>query len=81
MAIIGAYEAKSHFAELLDRVEKGEEITVTRRGQAVARLVPIRPVRDEAAIREALRRMDDRAARATLGGIKIKDLINEGRKY
>ena len=37
-------EAKAHLSRLLDRVEAGEEITITRRGQAVARLVPERAV-------------------------------------
>jgi prevent-host-death family protein len=81
MTNVDAHEAEGHLAELLDRVERGEEITVTRDGAAVARLVPVKPVRDEAAIRAALRRMDEAARKATLGGIKIKDLINEGRKY
>ena len=38
--IIGAYEAKTRFSELLTRVEAGEEITITRRDRVVARLVP-----------------------------------------
>lgn len=40
---IGAFEAKTHLSALLDRVEKGEELTITRRGVPVARLVPVRP--------------------------------------
>lgn len=38
--IIGAYEAKTHLAALLDRVERGESLTITRNGRSVARLVP-----------------------------------------
>lgn len=37
---IGAYEAKTHLAALLDRVEQGESLTITRNGRSVARLVP-----------------------------------------
>jgi len=37
---IGAYEAKTHLAALLDRVERGESLTITRNGRSVARLVP-----------------------------------------
>lgn len=33
-------DVKTHFAQVLDRVEQGEEITVTRRGRVVARIVP-----------------------------------------
>lgn len=80
MDTVGAFEAKTHFSELLDRVERGEEITVTRRGVAVARLVPARPVRDEARLREAFRKMDEAARNSRLDGLKIKDLINEGRR-
>lgn len=37
---VGAYDAKSRLSELLDRVEKGEQIIITRHGRPVARLVP-----------------------------------------
>ena len=40
MTKIGAYEAKTHLASLLDRVAKGERITITKHGVAVAELVP-----------------------------------------
>ncbi|MFO1120332.1 MAG: type II toxin-antitoxin system prevent-host-death family antitoxin [Rhodospirillales bacterium] len=39
MAIVGSFEAKTHFAELVSRAERGEEIIITRRGKPVARLV------------------------------------------
>lgn len=41
MESVGAYEAKTHLPQLLERVENGEEITITRHGRPVARLVPI----------------------------------------
>ena len=37
---VGAYDAKTRFSSLLDRVERGEEIVITRHGVAVARLIP-----------------------------------------
>lgn len=40
---VGVHEAKTHLSKLLERVERGEEITITRRGQVVARLVPPSP--------------------------------------
>ena len=40
MATIGAIEARTYFSRLLERVESGEEITITRRGVPVAKLVP-----------------------------------------
>lgn len=47
---MGAFEVKTHFAKVLDRVEHGETITVTRHGKAVARIVP-----DEEAVRDQAR--------------------------
>jgi len=41
MRIVGTFEAKNHLSELLDLVEKGEEILITRRGKPVARLATI----------------------------------------
>jgi prevent-host-death family protein len=39
---VGVHEAKTHLSKLLQRVAAGEEIAITRRGEAVARLVPVR---------------------------------------
>ncbi|MGL4323148.1 MAG: type II toxin-antitoxin system Phd/YefM family antitoxin [Beijerinckiaceae bacterium] len=39
MITVGAFEAKTKLSELLDRVERGEEIIITRHGKPVARLV------------------------------------------
>ena len=41
MERVGAFEAKTHFSALLERVAKGETIAITRRGRLVARLVPV----------------------------------------
>ena len=41
MLTVGAFEAKTKLSELLDAVERGEEITITRRGEPVAKLVPV----------------------------------------
>lgn len=80
MAEIGAFEAKTHFSKLLERVEKGEEIVITRRGKRIARLVPERLVRDREAIRRTIAEMQALAQTVSLGGLKIKDLIEEGRR-
>ncbi len=40
MARVTAFEAKTRFGELLDRVSKGEEVVITRHDKPVARLVP-----------------------------------------
>jgi prevent-host-death family protein len=44
-----AFDAKTHFSKLLDRVSKGEEILITRRGKATAMVIPINREQDEIA--------------------------------
>jgi prevent-host-death family protein len=76
---IGAYQAKSHFSELLDRVENGEEITITKHGNPVAKLVPVRRESTAKERRAAMDRWINALDRPTLGGLKQRDLIDEGR--
>ena len=79
MRYIGAFEAKNTLGSLLDLVEKGEEVVITRRGKAVARLVREIQGADRKVARAAAARIRARRKGVTLGGLKIKDLINEGR--
>jgi prevent-host-death family protein len=79
MREIGAFEAKNKFGQLLDWVEHAEEITITRHGKEVARLVPSKGVFNRAAAQGAAQRIRAMSRGVTLGGLKIKDLINEGR--
>ena len=79
MREIGAFEAKNKLGQLLDQVEHGEEIVITRRGRAVAKLVPADAGFDRAKARRAVAGILELSKGATLGGLNIKDLINEGR--
>jgi prevent-host-death family protein len=79
MKEIGAFEAKSKFGQLLDWVEAGEEIVITRRGKIVARLAPPNHVPDHDRAAAAIARIRARRHGVTLGDLKIKDLISEGR--
>jgi prevent-host-death family protein len=79
-ASFGAFEAKTHFSDLLDRVERGERLVITRHGRSVAVLAPFR-----AAALQDVAAIVDRAVASTKGtslpkGKTIKDLINAGRK-
>jgi prevent-host-death family protein len=58
---IGAFEAKNKLGMLLDRVEGGEEITITRHGKPIARLVPNANRIDTLQARVALERIRARA--------------------
>jgi len=77
---IGAFEAKNRLSELLDAAENGEEIMITKHGRPVAKLVPVESF-DRAKAREAIEWLKDFRKKHPLRGLKIKDLINEGRKY
>ena len=78
--LVGAYDAKTHFSELLERVAAGEQITITRHGAPVARLVSVRPVFSEEEHRAAIIAMRQLASRNRLDGLSVKALIAEGRK-
>jgi prevent-host-death family protein len=73
-------DAQRRFSELLDYVSVGQEITITRRGSPVARLVPARPTSTPETRRQAIESMRELSERISLGGLKIKDLISEGRR-
>ncbi len=82
MREVGAFDAKNKLGQLLDLVEQGEEITITRHGRPVARLVSPtgRVDRDEA--RAALTRIRERAERLQAGSFnweEWKALRDEGR--
>jgi len=63
MTSIGAFEAKIHVSQLLERVERGEEIVITRRGKPVARLVPAATQHDPDAVMAVFQRLRERAKR------------------
>lgn len=79
MTTFGAYEAKTHFSRLLEKVRSGETIGITWHGMLVGRFVPAtdkrRRSRKEAA--KLLREMK----KVPLKGLTIRQLIDDGRKY
>ncbi len=79
MREIGAFEAKNKLGTLLDWVAAGEEVVITRRGKAVARLVSAEPANDRTQARQAAANIFARSSGVRLKGLKIKDLVNEGR--
>ena len=83
MHTVGSYEAKTHPPQLLERVERGETITITRHDKPVARLVPAvasayRP--DVAAATAAMAQFQEQEG-PTLGDKNtIRNFIDEGRR-
>lgn len=81
MTEVGTFDAKNRLSELLDRVENGEEVTITRYGKPVARLVaPVLEEERRARARAAAERIREMRKGVTLGGITIKELVEEGRR-
>ena len=74
---VGAYEAKTNLSRLLERVERGERITLTRHGRPVAMLVPVEGKRPPEEVVEELREF--RFGRR-LGGVALREMIEEGRR-
>lgn len=84
MAKVSAFEAKTRFGELLDRVSRGEEIVITRHDKAVARLVPegaqrVDEVRRAVAGLRELQQRIRRRSRARLSDREVRSAIDEGR--
>jgi prevent-host-death family protein len=85
MATISAFEAKTRFGDLLDRVSRGEEIVITRHDKPVARLIPegrpsLSQVAEAVAELDALRaEIDQCKSRKTITAKDIKSVIAEGR--
>jgi prevent-host-death family protein len=79
MKEIGAAEAASQLASLLDRVEAGEELAITRHGRVIAHLIPPSPAVDSTQGQQASERLRELRRGVTLGGISLRELIDEGR--
>lgn len=79
MITVGAFETKTHLSALLDRVEQGEEVVITKHGRPVARLVGAERI-DRARAQEAFDRLKQLRKGTTLGGLDWKALRDEGRR-
>jgi prevent-host-death family protein len=84
MAEFGTFEAKNRLSELLTRMEAGEEITITRNGKPVARLVPADNDNDRLekarAAAERIRAMRKSLPADTMKGLTIRELYTEGQR-
>ena len=67
MRVAGAFEGKNKFGQLLDLAEQGEEISITRHGTAVARIVPAKPAAGRGEAHAAIRRIREPAEALKLG--------------
>ena len=80
MERVGSYEAKTHLPKLLERVAKGERITITKHGLPIAMLVPVGP-ESQCSPKEAVKEMLEFRKGRKLGGLSIREMIEEGRRF
>jgi prevent-host-death family protein len=78
MATVGAYEAKTHLAQILERVAGGERITIARHGVPVAVLQPAAPAK-QFPVRSAIEQLRSFRKNHRLEGLSLRELIDAGR--
>jgi prevent-host-death family protein len=72
-------EAKSQFSAVVERATAGEETLITKHGKPVAKVVPVRSQVDRERAKRAFEDLINIRDGASLKGLRIKDLIEEGR--
>jgi len=77
---VSTADAKNNLSALLGEVSRGGEVTITRRGVPVAKLVSAEPSFDREKARRAAEGLREASRGVTLGDIPIKDLVDEGRR-
>ncbi|MFI5352832.1 MAG: type II toxin-antitoxin system Phd/YefM family antitoxin [Candidatus Binatales bacterium] len=75
---VGLFDAKTHLSSLVERVQRGEEVIITRHGTPVARLVPVDARQSDP--RAAIERIRELRRGVKLKGITLRELIEEGRR-
>ncbi len=80
MPEIGAFEAKTHLPQLLQRVAAGERFVITRHSRPVAELIPFR-ARDSDKVQAAIDALKHFQKTHSLGGLSVRQIIEEARKY
>jgi prevent-host-death family protein len=81
METVGSFEARTHLATLLDRVAKGETITITRHGVPAAVLMPVAGSDVRMSHREIVQGMRALRKRVKPGKKSVREMVNEGRRF
>jgi prevent-host-death family protein len=79
MREVGAFEAKNTLGALLDLVEQGQDVLITRRGKPVARLTKVDLGVDRDRARAAVAKIKELRKGLTLAGLTVQELRDEGR--
>jgi prevent-host-death family protein len=77
---IGAFEAKTHFSQIIEKVESGADFIITKRGKPVAKIIPFKQER-EMTRQEAIAQLIEmrKLYRGKPGDFNIREAIEEGR--
>jgi prevent-host-death family protein len=83
LATVGAYEAKTHLPKLLERVAKGETITITKHGKPIAELRPLSGLSQSDRVERAFARLRElrKGMPPDPDGWSLKDYVNYGRRF
>lgn len=80
MESVGSFEAKTHLSALLERVGKGERITITKHGVPVAMLVPVEET-EKRQVDDVIKELLAFGKGRSLNGLTIREMIEEGRRF
>jgi prevent-host-death family protein len=80
MKKVGSYEAKTHLPQLLEEVAKGEQITITKHGVPIAKLIPAHPEKGRN-LQRVIAEIREFRERHPLKGLSIRKMIEEGRRF
>ena len=80
MSVIGAFDAKTHLPQLLRRVQAGAQFVIPKHNRPVAELIPFRQ-RDTVRIRAAIDGLAAFQKTHSLGGLSVRELIEDGRRF
>jgi prevent-host-death family protein len=81
MDSVGAFEAKTHLSDLLDRVRQGETITITRHGVPAAMLVPVEETGSKPTHQEVVEGMRALRKRIKPDSMSVREMVHEGRRF
>jgi prevent-host-death family protein len=81
MKSIGAFEARTHLSELLERVNRGEKIIITRHGVPTALLVPVTETAPKLTHQEVAEGLLALRKRVKPGKMSVREMVYEGRRF
>ncbi len=78
---IGAFEAKTHFSQIIEKVQHGADFVITKRGKPVAKIIPFEQ-EQEMTFKEAVEKLMEmrKLYRGKPGSFNIREAIEEGRR-